>query len=418
MNMKEVTSTSVLQGARRSFMIPYRWESVTVGDIGSYINGMAFKPEDWKDSGIPIVRIQNLTNPTAPFNYYDKPVENDVEISDGDVLISWSATLGVFKWTRGKAILNQHIFKAIPNSRIDKEFFYYAISNQIEQMKKMTHGTTMKHITKKPFLSTIVPLPSMPEQRRIAAILSKADDLIHKTNEIIEQTRRLKKGLLQRLLTKGIAHSSFKKTYLSSIKAIEIPKEWTVVRIGDICTVKRGSSPRPITNPAYFGDGRGWVRISDATNSGKYLRNTVDHLSKLGESWSVPVNNGDLIMSIAATVGRPIIVQMDACIHDGFVVFQDLQKSADTEFFYYLLLTLGERFSNLGQHGTQRNLNSDIVAETKVPLPPISEQKRIASILSMVDKQIELELLKKESFQQVKEGLMQKLLTGQIRVKV
>jgi len=95
--------------------LPQSWSVKTVGEIGSYLNGFAFKPTQWGSAGLPIIRIQNLNDWNKPFNYYGGEVPEKYRIRDGDILISWSASLGTYRWNRGDAWLNQHIFKAMPN---------------------------------------------------------------------------------------------------------------------------------------------------------------------------------------------------------------------------------------------------------------------------------------------------------------
>jgi type I restriction enzyme S subunit len=191
-----------------------------------------------------------------------------------------------------------------------------------------------------------------------------------------------------------------------------IPKEWEVVKIEEICKVRRGASPRPISDPSYFSDkGRGWIRISDVTDTYKYLRNTSQYLSKKGEERSVNVNPGDLIMSICATIGKPIILDMEACIHDGFVWFSELSNDVDVEYLFYALQKNEVIFSSKRQTGTQGNLNTTLVGKTHIPLPPLSEQRRIAEILSTVDEAIQRVDEAIARTERLKRGLMQKLLT-------
>jgi type I restriction enzyme, S subunit len=192
---------------------------------------------------------------------------------------------------------------------------------------------------------------------------------------------------------------------------LEIPNEWTVSQFSDVAKIKRGSSPRPIGDQRYFGDGRGWVRITDVSKSFKYLTKTEDRLSPLGESRSVEVNEGDTILSIAASVGKPIIVNMKACIHDGFVKFADLSPSMNSEFLYYLLCQMENRFTAMGQQGTQNNLNSEIISRMMFAKPPLKEQEKIASILSKVDDLIQKTDEIVEQTRRLKKGLMQQLLT-------
>ena len=192
----------------------------------------------------------------------------------------------------------------------------------------------------------------------------------------------------------------------------KIPNGWEVVAIKEICRVKRGASPRPIGDPSYFSDsGRGWIRISDVTDARKFLRKTSQYLSKKGEERSVKVNPGDLIMSICATIGKPIILDMEACVHDGFVWFSDLSSNVDIEYLFYVLQKNEFTFSSKRQTGTQGNINTSLVGMTNIPLPHLPEQKKIAEILSTVDQGIEKvdEAIKKTK--RLKNGLMQELLS-------
>ena len=150
--------------------------------------------------------------------------------------------------------------------------------------------------------------------------------------------------------------------------------------------------------------------------SNKYLNATRQYLSKLGESKSVKVEVGDLIMSICATIGKPIIINMPACIHDGFVVLKNLSGKIDKHFLYYLIVSKEQEIEKLGQTGTQGNLNSTIVSNFLIPLPPLPEQQRIAEVLTQTDQTIEKEQQYKEKLKKIKQGLMQDLLTGKVRV--
>jgi type I restriction enzyme S subunit len=204
----------------------------------------------------------------------------------------------------------------------------------------------------------------------------------------------------------------YKETNLQETQIGKIPQDWKSVLINQISEVRRGASPRPIGDPKYFSDkGRGWVRISDVTETYKYLRKTSQYLSELGESKSVKVNPGDLIMSICATIGRPILVDMEACIHDGFVVFRNLSKEMDTEFLFYVLQKYESKFAGMRQTGTQGNLNTNLVGNTLIPLPSLSEQRGIVGVLGVVDSVIAKtgEVIAKT--ERLKKGLMQRLLT-------
>ena len=194
----------------------------------------------------------------------------------------------------------------------------------------------------------------------------------------------------------------------------EIPEEWYISKLSELAQIKRGASPRPINNPKWFSEKKnvGWIRISDVTKTKKYLNSTEQYLSDEGVAKSRLVKPNDLIMSICATVGKPIILNIDACIHDGFILFDDLNNSKIiTDYLYYLLQKKEEEFKGMGQTGTQANLNTNIVGSTLIAIPTIKEQKKIASILSTVDKQIDNVDALIEKNKELKKGLMQTLLT-------
>ena len=152
---------------------------IKLGDVATYINGYAFKPEDRGEVGLPIIRIQDLTGNAYDLGFYDGEYPEKIEINDGDVLISWSASLGVYVWNRGKALLNQHIFKvAFDKAAIDKKYFVYAVRQKLDEMGTKTHGATMKHIVKKDFDATIIPYPSLEKQAEIATNLDKVSKII------------------------------------------------------------------------------------------------------------------------------------------------------------------------------------------------------------------------------------------------
>jgi type I restriction enzyme S subunit len=150
-----------------------------LGDIATYINGYAFKPQDWSDEGIPIIRIQDLTGNSYQANRYNGEYASKYEVNDGDVLISWSASLGVYIWHGEKAVLNQHIFKVVfDKERISKDFFVHQVGLILENAASDAHGATMKHLTKPVFDALPFYLPPYEKQCEIAEVLDKVCELI------------------------------------------------------------------------------------------------------------------------------------------------------------------------------------------------------------------------------------------------
>ena len=189
------------------------------------------------------------------------------------------------------------------------------------------------------------------------------------------------------------------------------PGAWEIRKLGEIAEIKRGASPRPISSPRWFSSKSnvGWVRISDVTKSDKYLEKTEQYLSDEGISKSRLVQRDNLIMSICATIGKPIYTKFDVCIHDGFVVFQNLQ--IDKEYLYYYLDFIQLNWYKYGQPGTQVNLNSEIVSNETIAIPPPNEQMQIANFLSMIDQKIWTEKGLAERYGLQKEYFLSQLFT-------
>lgn len=166
-----------------------------LGDVATYINGYAFKPEDWSDIGLPIIRIQDLTGNSYQANRYNGEYAPKYEVNDGDVLISWSASLGIYVWHGEKAVLNQHIFKVVfDKEEVYKNFFVHQVESILERAVSEAHGATMKHLTKPVFDALPFYLPSIEEQRKIAAVLDKVSDLIAKRRQQLEKLDLLVKA--------------------------------------------------------------------------------------------------------------------------------------------------------------------------------------------------------------------------------
>ena len=162
-----------------------------LGETARFINGATFKPADWEDEGLPIIRIQNLTGTGEKFNFTTRQVKPELVVEPGDLLVSWSATLDVYRWAGHRGVLNQHIFKVLPNPGIDSDYLFYALKSALAELSAKTHGSTMKHVVRGDFESTQVRVPSITEQRRIVDILSRADGIVRLRREAEKKATEL-----------------------------------------------------------------------------------------------------------------------------------------------------------------------------------------------------------------------------------
>lgn len=199
-----MTLQDVMELANSNYSdLPLGWRLVAIDDTGDYINGYAFKPSDWEEKGKPIIRIQNLTS-DKPFNRTTKFIESKYHIVNGDILVSWSATLDAFIWKGEDAWLNQHIFKVVPNPKIVvKNFLFYLLKYEIHNLinSDRLHGSTMKHINRKPFLSHQILLPPLPEQHRIVEkieeLFSELDNGVASLKKALEQLKTYRQAVLK-----------------------------------------------------------------------------------------------------------------------------------------------------------------------------------------------------------------------------
>ncbi|MDO7823229.1 restriction endonuclease subunit S, partial [Helicobacter pylori] len=192
---------------------------------------------------------------------------------------------------------------------------------------------------------------------------------------------------------------------------------WKKVRLVDIAEIKRGASPRPIENPKWFcaNSNVGWVRISDISKNSRFLYKTAQKLSKKGIEKSRFIKQNSLIMSMCATIGKPIITKIDTCIHDGFVVFEN--PKIDLNYLYYFLCCIEKEWLESGQQGSQVNLNVDLIKNKEVFYPKdLNEQIAIANILSDLDSEIISLKNKKRQFENIKKTLNHDLMSAKIRV--
>ena len=346
-------------------------EQKRLGDIATYINGFAFKPENRGTAGLPIIRIQDLTGNAYDLGFYDGSYPKRIEINDGDVLISWSASLGVYIWNRGKALLNQHIFKvAFDKCEVNREYFVYAVRHKLKEMESKTHGATMKHIVKKDFDNTLIPFPTLSEQGKIAELLDTAATIISARQSQLQKLDELVKARFVEMF--------------GDINAND--REWNVQPLGELCTIVRGGSPRPIEK--YLGGDIPWIKIGDATDGESiYLHSTKEHIVQSGVSKSRMVKSGSMIFAnCGVSLGFARIITFDGCIHDGWLAMEDIDERLDKVFLLQSLNQMTEHFRRIAPAGTQPNLNTAIMKNYKQIVPPLELQKDFIAFVEQVDK--------------------------------
>lgn len=348
---------------------------VRLGEVASYINGYAFKPEDRGTEGLPIIRIQDLTGNSYDLGYYSGKYPKKIEINDGDILISWSASLGVYIWNNGKALLNQHIFKVeFVEDCIDKKYFVYAVRKKIDEMINKSHGATMKHIVKKDFEDTLIPYPTLEEQSKIAVELDKVSKIIDMRKRELELYDDLVKARFVEMFG-----SIYNNKYRYTIKTLK-----------DVCEqIKDGTHQTP-TYTEDVENGFKFLSSKDVT-SGRIDWSKIRYIpAKLHEELYARIKpqRGDLLLAKNGTTGVAAIVETDE-IFDIYVSLALLRPVNINPVYLWGAVNSVESKYQFDRHikgiGVP-NLHLGEIKETKIVVPPLQLQGEFATFVEQVNK--------------------------------
>jgi type I restriction enzyme S subunit len=255
----------------------------------------------------------------------------------------------------------------------------------------------------------MIPLPSQKERRGIVGVLGVVDSVIAKTDEVIAKTERLKKGLMQTLLTRGIGHKEYKQTPIGTT-----PKTWQIARLGEISEVIMGQSPPGET---YNEKGEGTPLINGPTEFGE----KYPIKSKWTTSPTKLSKENDVLICVRGhTTGRLNISDGAYCLGRGVAAIRGIEQNISNTFLYYVLEENQNKIfqRSYAAGSTFPNVTREELGRVQIPIPPIEEQRQISCILGSIDEKLELEKKEKSKLERIKRGLMDLLLTGKIRVKV
>ena len=369
-----------------------------LGDIATYINGYAFKPEDRGNEGLPIIRIQDLTGNSYDLGFYNGEYPERIEINNGDVLISWSGSLGVYLWNKGKALLNQHIFKVVfDKAEIDKSYFIYAIQHYLKEMEAKTHGATMKHITKKDFDDMLVPYPNMQKQRETAGILSMVDGIIISCQQELTKLAELVKSRFVEMFGDCVINQKHWKTrFLEEIAEVGSSKRVFVEELQETGI------------PFYRGTEVGALAEGKSIDPELFI--TEEHYNKLCEATGKP-QIGDLLMPSICPDGRIWVVNTEKPFYfkDGRVLWVHSISSGYNPVF--LLYTLKDRimsdYNSIASGTTFSELKIFALKKCRIFEVSLELQNRFAAFVAEVDKSKLAVKQSLEKLETLKKSLMQ-----------
>ena len=367
---------------------------VKLGDLATYINGYAFKPKDRGDKGLPIIRIQDLTGNTYDKGFYDGKYPSKIEINNGDVLISWSASLGVYLWNGGKALLNQHIFKVIFDKKeIDKDYFIYAVRFSLKRLHQLTHGATMKHIVKKDFDNVVIPYPSIKKQKEIAFNLDKIESIIKTRQQEIRMLDTLIKARFVEMFGDPVLN----------------PNNYELIKLSDLGALNRGKSKhRPRNDPKLLGGPYPLIQTGDITNSDIFIRKYNSTYSKFGLEQSKMWPEGTFCITIAANIAQTAILSFNACFPDSVVGFIPNSDRITTIYLHYWFSFYQKILDTQASQVAQKNINLKVLSNLDIAVPPKAEQDNFLSFVQQVDKSKVAVQKSLEETQTLFDSLMQK----------
>ncbi|MDO3678556.1 restriction endonuclease subunit S [Paenibacillus ehimensis] len=398
--------------------------------------GSDLKASDYSDEGIRIIQLQNIKDGYFDNEYkiYTTKEKADqlikCNIFPGDIIIAKMAdplarACIVPEHEDRYVMASDGIRLVVDENQFNKYYVLYYINSPVFRNQAIENGTgtTRLRIGLNNLRQLKVLVPSLDEQNKIAEILITVDNAISKTEAIIEQTEKVKKGLMQQLLSKGIGHTKLKNTEIG-----EIPEEWEIIALNRIIIALEAGVSVNSENRLKQQYEKGILKTSAVTNR---IFNPLEHKAilpnEIERAEISPQKNCIIIsrMNTPALVGASSYVDRD--YDDLFLPDRLWQATIDEQIANSLWLSYILTWSSMrarirdiatGTSGSMKNISKKAFLDLHIAFPKIEEQKRIANILSSIDEKIIKENQTLVQLKNIKKGLMQVLLTGKIRVEV
>ena len=384
---------------------------VQLGWVCEFQNGRSFKKSEWRSSGLPIIRIQNLNNKDAQFNHFLGEYDDRIEVNDGDLLFSWSGTVGSsfgpHIWDRGKGVLNQHIFRVSLDECLDDRYAYYSLREITAEIEKGVNGAVgLVHITKTKLKTFKIPLPPLSEQKRIVAILDKA------FAAIAMATANAEKNL-----------ASARELFGSHLQALitQRGKGWTEKLLSEVSELfGRGKSRhRPRNEPSLYGGPYPFIQTGDISQADHWLNQYSQTYSAIGLAQSRLWPRGTICIAIVgATVGETAILDFEACFPDSVIGIVVNDEMAENEYVEYVLQAFKVHLKEKGKGTARDNINVGTFEDERFPFPPLKQQKEIVATLNRLREDTQnlasIYQRKLTAIAELKQSLLHKAFTGEL----
>ena len=392
-----------------------RWPTAPLKSVATINMGQS-PPSDTVNEdrdGLPFIQGNAEFGPRNP-----RPVKfctaPQKQAQPGDILLSVRAPVGAMNLADKPLCIGRGL-SAITATGVEATFLWHALRRRVSGLLRVSQGSTFAAVNKADLCALEIPLPTVAEQRKIAAILSSVDDAIEKTQAVIDQVQVVKRGLMQELLTRGLPgrHTRFKQTEIG-----EIPTEWTAAAISDCASIGNGTTPSKKRGDYWDGGTISWLPTGKVNDRIISAADTCVTERAVSETSLRLLPMGTLLIAMIGqgkTRGKTAYLDIEACVNQNFAYVIPYPQISSW-FLFYVLEHQYDELRNSGRGSNQDALNCRIIRGFRVPLPSPDEQIKIAEILKAVDKRSGVEQQRVELLGGLKSALMSVLLTGELRV--
>lgn len=389
---------------------PVDWEEIQLGELFTAHYGKSLTQKNRVPGKYKVYGSSGITG-----------THNEFLVKGPGLIIGRKGTIGNVYYEKNSFYPIDTTYYVKESNRYDLLFLYYKLKTL--DLDKMNTHSAVPGLNREQLYSIKTKFPKITEQKAIANILSSFDEKIEINNQINKKLEEMAQAIFKHWFVDFEFPNENSEPYKSSGgEMVEselglIPKGWKVTKIGDVTKIVRGASPRPIQS--YLSNtGMPWVKISDASESNtKYIYKTKEFIKNEGISKSRVVLPGTLILSNSATPGIPKFMLIKACVHDGWLIFNDY-KDISKEYLYYCLIREREGILSLSNGSVFRNLKTDILKNYKIIIPDNKVLNKIQNYFFTTNKEIEKRTIENEVLKNIRDTLLPKLMSGEIRVPV
>ena len=404
--------------------MPRDWNGVKLQDILTYTKGR--KPESYltsqENNSTPYLSTEYLRQSIA--TQFVIPNEKLIKASAGDVLLLWDGSnAGEFFISKDGVLSTTMVKFELKNDNIDKQFLFYLLKTKESYIKSQTNGTGIPHVSPTILNSLTLALPPFAEQQKIVKLLSNIDVAIEKTDKLITTTEKLRMGLIEQVVTKGLNHKKFKKVEIRT-RIYNLPEEWRISNLSETSTIKGRIGWQGLTTKEYLKDGEYLLVTGTDFENGRIAWDRCVYVSKerYMQDTNIQLKEGDILITKDGTIGKIAYVDklpQQATLNSGIFVVRPVNSAYGPSYMFWIMQSkFFNVFMNILKAGsTISHLYQRDFVNFEFPIPPLEEQQKIVKILSTVDHQLDLERKEKRHLERVKSGLMDKLLSGRVRVK-